>query len=409
MTTITFNSALSASTSIPSDPTSSAAMLISIADFSLSPASDTDLEHLYTRCSICFDASHDFCLKSCKDQFCRSCFQRYMTEIVRNSWGLSVQNVTCPVCQDPLDLCEWKNYVDQETVRQYKLFNRPFRPMTRTCESCLSEVVCAPQPLIEHHHRERKIDEILSKIEELVADKGIVDSYGFAIISKVRTAFRTHIKGSKSEVFDIYVWFMRDVRDFLNHRPNAIHLKTRSSKLEAEERQKRLSDISECFISLELSSEKWKELQFLHLKSFPQAMCHCCDQSICFSCGQSPYHTGQSCTDCIRDTIADGGSVDVISSLQWKLDNSKQCPNCSVLINRDEGCNKVDCLYCGHKFCWQCLGQFDKGSCAYYRCQLVGVTDESESPKQADEKPEIGVPNMMHIQAKWQRTSMIEI
>eukprot|EP00842_Homolaphlyctis_polyrhiza_P000425 jgi/Hompol1/1383/HPOL_000054-RA len=62
-----------------------------------------------TRCSICFDASHDFCLRSCRDQFCRGCFGRYVAEIVRNSWGLSVQKVTCPVCQDPLNFDEWQN------------------------------------------------------------------------------------------------------------------------------------------------------------------------------------------------------------------------------------------------------------------------------------------------------------
>ncbi|KAH6572232.1 hypothetical protein BASA60_006733 [Batrachochytrium salamandrivorans] len=95
--------------------------------------------------------------------------------------------------------------------------------------------------------------------------------------------------------------------------------------------------------------------------------------------------------------------------LEWKLENSKRCPNCSVLINRDEGCNKVDCLYCGHKFCWQCLGQFEKGRCAYYRCQLVGVNNDTTSLKLLDDKPEMGVPNIISIQAKWQRGSaMIE-
>ena len=66
------------------------------------------MDNIWTRCSICFDAPFDFCLKGCKDQFCKQCFERYVSELVRNSWGLNVQKVTCPVCQDVLDQHEWQ-------------------------------------------------------------------------------------------------------------------------------------------------------------------------------------------------------------------------------------------------------------------------------------------------------------
>jgi hypothetical protein len=46
------------------------------------------------------------------------------------------------------------------------------------------------------------------------------------------------------------------------------------------------------------------------------------------------------------------GSSEYLKTLSWQLNNSKRCPNCSVMITRDEGCNKVECLLCGHKFCW---------------------------------------------------------
>ncbi|KAI8927088.1 hypothetical protein BC831DRAFT_453885 [Entophlyctis helioformis] len=357
-----------------------------------------DMERLLTRCSICFDASHDFCLKSCKDQFCRNCFQRYVAQLVRNSWGLSVLPVTCPVCQDPLDQCEWQNYVEAETVKLYNKYNRPYRPMTRACGVCCSDIVCAPAPIFEHHIRERRFEEIHSILEDLLTVDGHINFFSFNTLAKYQADVSSHMKGGKTGVAEIYTYIMRDVRDSLEHRPQSM---TRN----IDEMMASLSHISQLFLSLEHRPGKWKELQFQHVNMFPQAVCLTCHSSVCFSCGATPYHTGQSCTESIQQTISLGGSSDAIASLRWKLMNGKRCPNCSILINREEGCNKVDCLFCGHKFCWQCLGKFDNGGCGFYRCQLGGVTDDTATghSKGSDDSPELGVPNMMDIQAKWQK------
>lgn len=54
---------------------------------------------------------------------------------------------------------------------------------------------------------------------------------------------------------------------------------------------------------------------------------------------------------------------DMKTTVQWKLQHSRQCPNCSIMINRDEGCNKVDCSYCGFCFCWACRSPWSEVSC----------------------------------------------
>ncbi|KAF8937832.1 E3 ubiquitin-protein ligase arih2 [Haplosporangium gracile] len=109
-------------------------------DESEGDAMSNEMEYYLQRCSICFDSRLDFCLELCRDQFCRDCFQKYVKEVVSNSWGLDVTKIKCPVCQDPLPLAEWSKYVDQETLAQYQQYNQPYRSFSRFCNGCDNEV-----------------------------------------------------------------------------------------------------------------------------------------------------------------------------------------------------------------------------------------------------------------------------
>ncbi|KAG0359801.1 hypothetical protein BGZ54_009820 [Gamsiella multidivaricata] len=100
-----------------------------------------EMEYYLQRCSICFDARLDFCLEYCRDQFCRDCFQRYVKEVVSNSWGLNVTKIKCPVCQDIISMSEWTKYVDKATLAQYNQYNQPYRSFSRFCNQCDHEMV----------------------------------------------------------------------------------------------------------------------------------------------------------------------------------------------------------------------------------------------------------------------------
>lgn len=83
-----------------------------------------------------------------------------------------------------------------------------------------------------------------------------------------------------------------------------------------------------------------------------------CDKEMCLQCGEDSHPHVATCEEnmkqLIRQNEETGSNADDVKTLQWKMENSRQCPSCSIMINRDEGCNKVDCTLCGFSFCWEC-------------------------------------------------------
>ena len=172
---------------------------------------------------------------------------------------------------------------------------------------------------------------------------------------------------------------------------------TETQRIGTEARREKLSsrlvNLSRLLIALETNPQEWRKLQIRHISLFPCVHCQKCAHSFCFSCGVFPYHHGFKCRDYAAFLI-DTKKVndETIMNLQWKLDHSKPCPSCGIFINRDEGCNKVDCSFCGIEFCWGCLGKFNNGKCSYYMCEVEGkMPVEEQSPT------EEGVPDISKI------------
>lgn len=81
---------------------------------------------------------------------------------------------------------------------------------------------------------------------------------------------------------------------------------------------------------------------------------HCtrCNSEFCFQCRSSP-HSPANCSSVKKwnEVVGD--------SRFWIKNNTKPCPSCGAPIEKNDGCNHMQCSQCDHDFCWICLSRLD--------------------------------------------------
>ncbi|KAI9020737.1 hypothetical protein CLU79DRAFT_703889 [Phycomyces nitens] len=279
------------------------------------------------RCSICLDQTYALCLESCRDQFCKECFARYVEEIVNTSWGLGVTRIKCPVCRETISKSEWSRYVSADIVERYDRYNQPYRSFSRHCLECETAIIPCQGPRLEKISHEGRLELIGRDLSLLPKNEQVIELE--AMFEKARLSKRTLRVGQVQELYGQMAPLLKQAGDY-----------------------ELCSGISKQLVSLETLPEAWKQIQFRHVANFPIERCTTCQRTMCLQCGEFG-HGGQSCLEYL-ETQMTGGSEDQLATVQWKLEHTRPCPNCSIMIDRDEGCNKVDCLLCGFRFCWMC-------------------------------------------------------
>lgn len=94
-----------------------------------------------------------------------------------------------------------------------------------------------------------------------------------------------------------------------------------------------------------------------------QVTCSQCNTSCCFKCAD-PYHCPTDC-EAIKTWLIkcqnDSETANYIKA------NTKDCPKCHTAIEKNGGCNHMNCSQCGNDFCWMCLGTWKEHN-GYYNC-----------------------------------------
>ncbi|XP_028139818.1 potential E3 ubiquitin-protein ligase ariadne-2 [Diabrotica virgifera virgifera] len=131
-----------------------------------------------------------------------------------------------------------------------------------------------------------------------------------------------------------------------------------------------------------------------------RASCNHCKTIFCFKCG-CDYHAPTECqvikkwlTKCADDSE----TANYISA------HTKDCPKCHICIEKNGGCNHMQCYNCKHDFCWMCLGDWKSHGSEYYECSRY-----RENPNIAHESVHAqareALKKYLHYYERWENHS----
>ncbi|XP_052860635.1 potential E3 ubiquitin-protein ligase ariadne-2 isoform X2 [Anopheles cruzii] len=131
-----------------------------------------------------------------------------------------------------------------------------------------------------------------------------------------------------------------------------------------------------------------------------KACCKVCKTMFCFRCG-TDYHAPTDC-QIIRKWLTkcadDSETANYISA------HTKDCPKCHICIEKNGGCNHMQCFNCKHDFCWMCLGDWKAHGSEYYECSRY-----KENPNIAHESVHAqareALKKYLHYYERWENHS----
>jgi len=131
-----------------------------------------------------------------------------------------------------------------------------------------------------------------------------------------------------------------------------------------------------------------------------ECVCGSCKSRFCFKCGNS-YHAPTDC-ETIRRWL--NKCADDSETANYISANTKDCPKCNICIEKNGGCNHMQCFNCKHDFCWMCLGNWRTHGSEYYECSRY-----KENPNIANESVHAqareALKKYLHYFERWENHS----
>lgn len=111
-------------------------------------------------------------------------------------------------------------------------------------------------------------------------------------------------------------------------------------------------------------------VEYIRLHCSPFVTCNSLHR-FCFSCGFEIH----SPADCTITTAWILKAKKESENLNWVLSHTKECPKCSVNIEKNGGCNHMACSSCKYEFCWICGGDWKPHGSNFYQCTIYENDD----------------------------------
>merc|ERR1719238_513968 len=121
------------------------------------------------------------------------------------------------------------------------------------------------------------------------------------------------------------------------------------------------------------------------LATYPEVTCGSCVKRWCFNCTEEP-HRPANCDQVLA--WKEKGDDSDLTAL-WIKANTKKCPRCNKVINKDAGCQHMTCDRCKHQFCWLCMRPYSEHSeetGGFYACHKfeMRVKEEGKSEEEKE-------------------------
>ncbi|XP_066587714.1 potential E3 ubiquitin-protein ligase ariadne-2 [Prorops nasuta] len=131
-----------------------------------------------------------------------------------------------------------------------------------------------------------------------------------------------------------------------------------------------------------------------------RVICSSCKTIFCFRCGMD-YHAPTDCSTIkkwLTKCADDSETANYISA------HTKDCPKCHICIEKNGGCNHMQCYNCKYDFCWMCLGDWKAHGSDYYECSRY-----KENPNIAHESAHVqareALKKYLHYYERWENHS----
>jgi hypothetical protein len=125
---------------------------------------------------------------------------------------------------------------------------------------------------------------------------------------------------------------------------------------------------------------------YLRNGSYEIFTCPSCLVQTCTLCHSEP-HTGWTCAEYYTQLRKNQDNEELLDKYKVTA-GTKDCPKCTTLIEKVDGCNHVECSGCHGHLCWTCMKVFAKSEAAYQHMNDVhggnGLEETEEEEEDSD-------------------------